>query len=209
MKQKIEERGRSMIEMLGVLSIIGVLTFAGFAGYEKAITKSRINKTMETVGYMLQGFADSKTKNIRGINISGEDAMESAISAGLAENCELIDSVVDEGYSVCDVPLGEVYVKFQDKGRREYSYMLFVTMIKEAAVTCTEFLMQGWDKAIPENWWDNGMIWVSSDKNSSGVVAYSEGQYSVSAARVGDACDRGCPKGSDYCSVVFDLAAIK
>ena len=40
------DKGRSMIEMLGVLAIIGVLSVAGIAGYSKAIEKWKINKTI-------------------------------------------------------------------------------------------------------------------------------------------------------------------
>ena len=45
MKQK--QYGRSMIEMLGVLAIIGVLSVGGIAGYSKAMEKWKINKTIE------------------------------------------------------------------------------------------------------------------------------------------------------------------
>ena len=41
--------GRSMIEMLGVLAIIGVLSVAGIAGYSKAMTKWKINQTIEQI----------------------------------------------------------------------------------------------------------------------------------------------------------------
>lgn len=43
------ETGRSMIEMLGVLAIVGVLSAGGIAGYSKAIEKSRINKAVEQI----------------------------------------------------------------------------------------------------------------------------------------------------------------
>ncbi len=43
------QSGRSMIEMLGVLAIIGVLSVGGIAGYSKAMTKYRINKTIEQI----------------------------------------------------------------------------------------------------------------------------------------------------------------
>ena len=41
--------GRSMIEMLGVLAIIGVLSVGGIAGYSKAMMKFKINKTAEQI----------------------------------------------------------------------------------------------------------------------------------------------------------------
>ena len=43
------QNGRSMIEMLGVLAIIGVLSVGGIAGYSKAMQKYKINKTIEQI----------------------------------------------------------------------------------------------------------------------------------------------------------------
>jgi len=43
------QSGRSMIEMLGVLAIIGVLSVGGIAGYSKAMLKYRVNKTIEQI----------------------------------------------------------------------------------------------------------------------------------------------------------------
>ena len=44
---RTNENGRSMIEMLGVLAIIGVLSVGGIAGYTKAMSKYRTNKVMD------------------------------------------------------------------------------------------------------------------------------------------------------------------
>jgi len=49
---KINESGRSMIEMLGVLAIIGVLSVGGIAGYSKAMSKYRVNKTIDQVSHI-------------------------------------------------------------------------------------------------------------------------------------------------------------
>lgn len=46
---KNNQSGRSMIEMLGVLAIIGVLSVGGIAGYSKAMAKYRANKVMEQI----------------------------------------------------------------------------------------------------------------------------------------------------------------
>ena len=43
------ECGRSMIEMLGVLAIVGVLSVGGIAGYSKAMTKFKTNKVIDQV----------------------------------------------------------------------------------------------------------------------------------------------------------------
>lgn len=45
----MNQKGRSMIEMLGVLAIIGVLSAGGIAGYSKAMMKHKTNKTSELI----------------------------------------------------------------------------------------------------------------------------------------------------------------
>ena len=54
-KAQIEtvQSGRSMIEMLGVLAIVGVLSVGGIAGYSKAMTKFKINKTADQISQIV------------------------------------------------------------------------------------------------------------------------------------------------------------
>jgi len=49
MKMRSEQTGRSMVEMLGVLAIIGVLSVGGIAGYSKAMAKYKLTKAMDQV----------------------------------------------------------------------------------------------------------------------------------------------------------------
>ena len=42
-----DPKGRSMVEMLGVLAIIGVLSVGAIAGYSKAMNKYRLNKMID------------------------------------------------------------------------------------------------------------------------------------------------------------------
>lgn len=44
------EVGRSMIEMLGVLAVIGVLSVGGLAGFNKAMHQQKINASLEQIG---------------------------------------------------------------------------------------------------------------------------------------------------------------
>ena len=50
---KNNDCGRSMIEMIGVLAIIGVLSVGGIAGYSRAMTKYRTNKSWLIALYSL------------------------------------------------------------------------------------------------------------------------------------------------------------
>ena len=47
------ENGRSMVEMLGVLAIIGVLSVGAIAGYSKAMFKYKLNKQSEQLTQVL------------------------------------------------------------------------------------------------------------------------------------------------------------
>lgn len=45
--RKSEECGRSMIEMLGVLAIVGILSVGGIAGFSKAMMKHKLIQQAE------------------------------------------------------------------------------------------------------------------------------------------------------------------
>ena len=49
MKFKKLESGRSMVEMLGVLAIIGVLSVGGIAGYSLSMRRHRANQIMDAI----------------------------------------------------------------------------------------------------------------------------------------------------------------
>ena len=51
-KYKQDESGRSMVEMLGVLAIIGVLSIGGIAGYTHAMNKHHSNTIFQNVSEM-------------------------------------------------------------------------------------------------------------------------------------------------------------
>lgn len=75
----VEENGRSMVEMLGVLAIIGVLSVGGIAGYSKAMTKFKISKSMDQVSMIVANIRTlySGQKDYSGLTIS------QAISSGV------------------------------------------------------------------------------------------------------------------------------
>ena len=63
----IENTGRSMVEMLGVLAIIGVLSVGAIAGYSKAMMKYKLNKQSEQLNTIINAsiryYNDLKLKN--------------------------------------------------------------------------------------------------------------------------------------------------
>mgnify|MGYP004435207467 CR=1 FL=1 len=53
------EKGRSMIEMLGVLAIVGVLSVGGIAGYSKAMGKYKTNHLIEQLTMLITNIRNS------------------------------------------------------------------------------------------------------------------------------------------------------
>ena len=51
------QSGRSMVEMLGVLAIIGVLSVGAIAGYSKAMMKYKLNKHAEQMNTVINAVA--------------------------------------------------------------------------------------------------------------------------------------------------------
>lgn len=71
-----QESGRSMIEMLGVLAIIGVLSVGGIAGYSQAMSKFKVTKTTDQIQTMVQNIRTlyASQKNYTGLSTnSGAD----------------------------------------------------------------------------------------------------------------------------------------
>ena len=52
-----QAQGRSMVEMLGVLAIIGVLSVGAIAGYSKAMMKYKLNKQSEQLNTVINTIA--------------------------------------------------------------------------------------------------------------------------------------------------------
>ncbi len=67
---RVNEQGRSMIEMLGVLAIVGVLSVGGIAGYSKAMAKFKTNKAIDQITMISTNIRTlySSQKNFEGLD---------------------------------------------------------------------------------------------------------------------------------------------
>lgn len=71
---KINESGRSMIEMLGVLSIIGVLSTSSIALYSKAMDKRKTSVVIDQVSELANNIHNvyMSRRNYSGLKLNGE-----------------------------------------------------------------------------------------------------------------------------------------
>ena len=128
---KTNETGRSMIEMLGVLAIIGVLSVGGIAGYSKAMNKFKTNKVADNVSMIV---ANVKTLYAQQKTYEDLDNAE-AVSMGVIPD-ELI-SDRDAG-TLINAFNGAVFVSQSDStvdGDGKAFIIEFDSLSKEACIT--------------------------------------------------------------------------
>lgn len=99
---KNEQSGRSMVEMLGVLAIIGVLSVGGISGYSKAMAKFKLVKAQDQISMLLMNIrtAFSGSSNYAGfdnatavqLNIVPGDMLPGGIGTAVASNAGIINA---------------------------------------------------------------------------------------------------------------------
>ena len=165
------QNGRSMIEMLGVLAIIGVLSVGGIAGYSKAMTKYRINKTIEQItliagnvrafwgpqknydgAYCLSSCNASGCTGYAGVNAQGNPTTA-------YNGCPIVKKAKifpDEMITVTDGkimsitnPFGGVVGLYEANKSKDGDNQAFVIhyKIKDNEEACIELLTQDWSNA--------------------------------------------------------------
>ncbi len=141
---KTNESGRSMIEMLGVLAIIGVLSVGGIAGYSKAMMQFKINKSINQVSEIVANVRTlyAQQKTCEGLNIS------TALSMGAIPDD--LSTIVSGSYSVSNIFGGYidvncVYMGYDKPDAYTKSFsIVFQGMPKEA---CVALATKDWGSA--------------------------------------------------------------
>jgi type II secretory pathway pseudopilin PulG len=129
-----EQRGRSMVEMLGVLAIIGVLSVGGISGYSKAMAKYKLTKAQDQITMLLM--------NIRTAYATSPDY--NGLNAQVAAEYKLAPSEMVSGTGTTTKLYGafggEVKVGYVD-GHTNYFYIGISNLGKEA---CRTLLSSDW-----------------------------------------------------------------
>ncbi|MCQ2735407.1 MAG: hypothetical protein MJ212_05625, partial [Alphaproteobacteria bacterium] len=154
---KINQAGRSMIEMLGVLAIIGVLSVGGISGYTEAMRKYKMTKTIEIFRASLFRLMElDQIKNGGGEEIYGDVDLYVAVGLLPEEICDknYVDVRGNTGDS-CQLPVGEISMDFalgydRDRSMHGDYYIRFTDGNKEK--NCVDFLSYHWEKITPKDW---------------------------------------------------------
>ena len=191
--------GRSMIEMLGVLAIIGVLSVGGIAGYSKAMTKFKINKTIEQITMIAHNvrtvFINELTYD--GLGYSGDKSKAQnllnlgIITADMFDNDGIIGNDNMRTYMVNPFN-GGVWINVNDPGEKEKKFVISYGGL--TSEVCTELATKDWNILEIHNLGING-----NDGDTAGWANDCDGEaddgiYDASST---NAVLIACPKGKN------------
>lgn len=205
--------GRSMVEMLGVLAIIGVLSVGGIAGYSKAMYKYRMNQTIQTVTQALQNVIEFSYKNWGEGSWIELDTSQYIKYGLLPESICPADYVNTQGETgvSCRLPLGEMDIaiangaQFNKKLAGQFWIRFYEGNIVES---CVDFLSYHWEKLYPKEWLvpDDGGDGTRIDiyfgnKGGTTLWAYQKevAKTDINLSDIQEACDK-C-RGGSYCEI--------
>ncbi len=124
-----EQSGRSMIEMLGVLAIIGVLSVGGIAGYSKAMAKYKQNKLGDQISMLIT--------NIRTLYGNSQDY--TGLDTAAAINMGAVDREMQVTPGTATAGIKHVYTTtasvFTKATNSNKSFYLIVTNLPSSACT--------------------------------------------------------------------------
>ncbi len=187
-----DQKGRSMVEMLGVLAIIGVLSVGGISGYSKAMAKFKLTKAQDQISMLLMNirtaFATSPSyggltvQNAIDYNIApGDMVMATGTNAALS-NAFGGATVVES----CDQTNVTSNCKAVDSSAGTNQYFA-IKLDRLARETCVSL--------ASSDWGSDGLVGMQI--NTTNFVATA---MPVSFIDAGTACD---PASGDYSTITW------
>ena len=145
------QSGRSMIEMLGVLAIIGVLSIGGIKGYSMAMMKYNTNKTADQIMQLAQNirtlFANQKDYSAFSGSASvnmGQPSFELIQKAHLAPD-EMYNPEANSTYkNIIYNPFGYAYFVNRHKKTSLNDNKAFIIYTEVPQEACIELLTRDW-----------------------------------------------------------------
>lgn len=128
---KNEESGRSMVEMLGVLAIIGVLSIGGISGYSKAMGKYRINKTLDQISMLVMNIRSMYSANVNYKGLEPNIALQMGI---IPTDMLLPGNTVSKASKIYNVYQGEIGLAAAGDNNQQFM-VSYAGLPRDACVT--------------------------------------------------------------------------
>ncbi|MBE6444289.1 MAG: hypothetical protein E7020_06480 [Alphaproteobacteria bacterium] len=190
MLSRNDQKGRSMVEMLGVLAIIGVLSVGGISGYSKAMAKFKLTKAQDQITMLLMNirtaFATSpsydglNTSNSRAFNIAPGDMWDAASGLNNAFGGKAYVYACDE---TTEDGLGALTCKGVDStidGDNTVQYF---------AVTLTRLGREACVSLASSDWGTDGLIGMAvKDEGGDAGTPNAAGSLPINMIQAGEQC---------------------
>ena len=209
--------GRSMVEMLGVLAIVGVLSAGALKGYSDAMFKHKMNQTIDTFQSIFQRVAEldmQKWDPDTYIGYENYRNAEDAIAYGILPNCQETQGEFWDDDSACQLPTGTFQMALGSMCG--YPFMggnILLTL--HDSKSCIAFLSAHWENATPIDWWQ----WADPNENNEAGIQVcgescgddylyrpQEGQKTYDMTDITNACQICDNDG--ICTIFFNIRYI-
>ena len=206
---KNTQSGRSMVEMLGVLAIIGVLSVGGIAGYSKAMFKYQLNQTIDILSHAFSRLVELDGLNLRSTYIGNDNA--DIAKYGIIPECDTSGP--------CQLPLKNVTLSIQYFYEVEFNNNIGEVFINISGdnreKTCSAILSAGLHEIYPDDWWSPvlrpDMPGAIAVENQTLYTKYPLPENpelnTLTAARIAEACKQ-CIPSSDLilsCTITYGI----
>ena len=178
---KTAQCGRSMIEMLGVLAIVGVLSVGGIAGYSKAMQKFKINKTIDDISHIVTNIRTLYAQQTTYAGLNNETAIQMGV---MPSGVDTYGDFVFNEMPGSSHDFGDVFYiwgnKYDGYGYNKYFSVSYKGLPKEVCVTLATY-----------DWGDrysSGLIGMSVSDNAASFNDFFNG-YNIKP--------KGCSSGSN------------
>ena len=118
--------GRSMVEMLGVLAIIGVLSVGAMSGYAKAMLKYKLNKQSEQINYLFSSILSYGSKFGYVSSTTGGYAEQSLIPILKKLNIIPKDMYIEDNDTAVTDALNN-HISINSAHEPQFSYQYYIT----------------------------------------------------------------------------------
>ena len=165
---RAQESGRSMIEMLGVLAIVGVLSVGGISGYSKAMGKYKINQCLDQIANLIINIRSTFANQT---DFSGATTAN-IIALGIATN----DMLNAQGNALVNPFNGAINVKATDGGATSFE----ITYAGLDTSACQNIALADWGAAA-----SSGLV---SIKVNNTTYQWADSSLPISVADAAGSC---------------------
>ena len=200
------QKGRSMIEMLGVLAIIAVLSVGGIAGYSKAMEMYKEDKVIEEYSYMLTGFIEH-LGNLKRVTYEDNVGMvDFALAANIVPISweRLSDYLINDSWGNVVKPYmsknGMLVIDFWMGGKtRKFDTKFCRKFLNKVAYPLHQ-AVQRVTMHRDESGSLKGVVWLGDDFCGTGKKCLRD----ITLSEIDAAC-RTCVEDKETCAVIFWL----